>query len=187
MRKALDAVYDAALAGTCLAMLLLACLVLAQVLGRLLDRIITLFGYSRIGFAVPSLAEIGGFLFGVGAFLALAPTLRSATHIRVTLALRAFGPRGRRIMTGIVLLLAIGLTIFAAWALGSQTLTSWQRNSLSFGMFPIALWIPQVMMTLGLVIFLIAQIDELVALLGQGEAPFQIIENNREATEAGGH
>jgi TRAP-type C4-dicarboxylate transport system permease small subunit len=94
MRKALDALYAGALVGACLAMVAIAALVFLQVGGRVVDRMLTWFGASRIGFAVPSLTEIGGFLFVAAVFLALPATLRAAGHVRVTLALRVLGERG---------------------------------------------------------------------------------------------
>ncbi|MFC7704674.1 TRAP transporter small permease [Plastorhodobacter daqingensis] len=186
MRKALDYLYGAALFGTCAAMVAIAALVFTQVLGRALDQVLVALGQARLGLSVPSLGEIAGYLFGVAAFLALAPTLRSATHIRVTLVLRAFGPAGDRFMTGLVILIALGLTGFITWAMGMQAMTSFQRGSMSYGMLPIRLWIPQGLMTLGLVIFAIALLDELIALLRNGTAAFRDIERGRDITE-GGH
>jgi lysylphosphatidylglycerol synthetase-like protein (DUF2156 family) len=57
MRKALDALYRAALIGACLAMIVIVILVFAQVLGRVTDRIAVFFGMGRYGFIVPSLAR----------------------------------------------------------------------------------------------------------------------------------
>lgn len=186
MRKALDALYGAALVGACLAMVVIATLVFIQVMARVVDRIVVFFGMPRYGFIIPSLAEIGGFLFVASAFLALAATLRSAGHVRVTLMLRYFGPAGDRVMTVLVLLAALGLATFASWAVGVQTFASWQRGSVSYGIMAIPLWIPQAIMTSGIVIFAVALLDELVAILRGGEAAFRATERNREATE-GGH
>lgn len=186
MRKALDFLYGAALLGTCLAMVTIATLVFVQVMGRVLDQVLVMLGQARLGLAVPSLAEIGGYLFGVAAFLALAPALRSATHIRVTLVLRALGPRADRVMTAVVILIALGLTGFITWAMGVQAVASYQRGSMSYGMLPIRLWMPQGLMTLGLALLAIALVDELLALIRNGTAPFRRIEQNRDIID-GGH
>ncbi|MCO6390151.1 TRAP transporter small permease subunit [Aliihoeflea aestuarii] len=183
MRKALDALYGAALVGACLSMILIASLVFLQVLARLLDRVVMLFGMPRFGFIVPSLAEIGGFLFVASAFLALPAALRSAGHVRVTLALRYLGARGDRIMTGFVLLVALALAVFATWSIGALTMSSYTRGSLSYGLVAIALWIPQAVMTTGLGILVIALVDELLAVLRGGDAAFRTIERNREIDE----
>ena len=186
MRKALDALYGAAMVGACLAMIVIAALVFIQIVARLLDRVVVLFGMPRYGFTIPSLAEIGGFLFVASAFLALPATLRAAGHVRVTLLLRYLGPAGDRVMTGLVLLVALALTAFAAWAVGVQTLASYQRASVSYGILAIPLWVPQAVMTVGIVIFAVALLDELVTTLRGGEAAFRATERNREAAE-GGH
>jgi TRAP-type C4-dicarboxylate transport system permease small subunit len=109
MRKALDTLYGAAMVGACLSMVAIATLVFIQVAGRVIDRGLALMGLPRWGISIPSLAEIGGFLFVAGATLALAYTLRAAGHVRVTLLLRLVGPAGNRALT--VLVLGIG----AAW------------------------------------------------------------------------
>ena len=186
MRKALDLLYGAALVGACLAMIAIVTLVFAEVLGRVVDRLAVLVGIGRFGFTVPSLAEIGGFLFVAASFLALPATLRAGAHVRVTLALRAFGIRGEKVMNVLVLLVAIGLALFAFWSVWTMTYASYLRGSVSVGIIPIPLWIPQAVMTTGLAVFAIALIDELVAILRGGEAAFRHSESQREASE-GGH
>lgn len=185
MRKALDQLYGAALVGACLSMITIATLVFAEVLGRVADRFLMLAGVGRFGFTVPSLAEIGGFLFVAASFLALPATLRAGGHVRVTLALRAFGARGERAMNVLVLLVAIGLTCFALWSVWTMTYTSYLRGSLSIGIIAIPLWIPQAAMSTGLTVFAIALIDELVALLRGGNSAFQLAESQREVSAGG--
>lgn len=185
MRKALDALYEGALVGACLGMAMIAVLVLVQVLGRIIDRVADWMGMDRLGIAIPSLAEIGGFLFVGAAFLALPATLRSAGHVRVTLALRSCGRTGERVLTACVLLAALGLAGFAGWHLGVQALTSFERGSLSYGLIPIPLWVPQAVMTSGVLLFALALLDEFFAALG-GEPAFRAAERGREASE-GGH
>ena len=186
MRKALDALYGAALVGACLAMIIIVVLVSAQIVGRVVDRIAVFLGFERYGFIVPSLAEIGGFLFVGAAFLALPSTLRSAGHVRVTLLLRNLRPAADRIATVLILIASAGLAAFASWAVTIQTFASYQRGSVSFGIIPVPLWLPQAVMTVGIVLFTVALVDELVAALRGGEPSFREVERHREATE-GGH
>ena len=186
MRKALDALYGAALVGACLSMIAIAALVFVQVMARVVDVVAVFLGMPRYGFIIPSLAEIGGFLFVASAFLALAATLRSAGHVRVTLLLRWFGPTGNRVMTFLVLAVALGLTAFAVWSVWNLTYASFLRGSLSVGIVAIPLWIPQGVMTLGLVIFGVALLDELAAMLRGRDPAFRTVESQREISE-GGH
>lgn len=187
MRKALDALYGAALVGACLSMVLIASLVFVQVIARVVDRAAVTLGMGRYGFSIPSLAEIGGFLFVAAAFLALPAALRAAGHVRVTLALRLFGPLGDRVMTMLVLGVGLGLAVFAAWAIGVQTLNSYQRGSVSYGLMAIPLWAPQAVMTIGLAIFAISLLDELLTALTGREPAFRRIEREREASEGVAH
>lgn len=186
MRKALDFLYGAALVGACLSLIVIAALVSVEVFGRVVDRIAMLTGIGRFGFTVPSLAEIGSFLFVAASFLALPATLRAGGHVRVTLALRAFGPRGERAMNVLVLLAAVALTVFALWSVWTMTLASFLRGSVSVGIIAVPLWIPQAVMTVGIAIFAIALIDELVAILRGGDAAFHHAESRREAAAEGG-
>lgn len=184
MRRALNAVYGAALVGACLSMATIAILVLIQVLGRVLDRLALTAGATPPGIAVPSLAEIGGFLFVAAAFLALAATFRAAGHVRVTIALRFAGPVMARALTLLVLAAALALAGFATWHSGLQALDSHAFNSVSYGMIRVPLWIPQGVMTLGLGIFTLALADELVCALAGRDPAFRRAETDRET---GGH
>jgi len=183
MRRVLDGVYGAALMAACAAMVAIAVLVLVQILGRIADRVALMLGWAPPGLAVPSLSEIGGFLFVAAACLALPATLRAAGHVRVTLLLGALGPGPGRILTGLVLLAALGLAGFAAWHAGAQALDSLAFRSVSFGMVRIPLWIPQSVMALGFVLLVLALADELLALL-RGRAPaFRQAEESRTISE----
>ncbi len=179
MRKALDTLYAAALVGACLSMIVIAALVFIQVMGRVIDRGLVLAGLPRWGIAIPSLAEIGGFLFVATASLALAYTLRAAGHVRVTLITRLVGPRVNRILTVLVLALAAALAIFATWHIGLRMLDAQAMGRVSYGLIRIPLWIPQAVMTLGFVIFCIALLDEFWAAL-RGQPAFRAEEERRE-------
>ena len=186
MRKLLDGLYAGALALACLALATIALLVLLQVGARALDRAAMALGFGRIGLAIPSLAEFGAFLFVAAAFLALPATLRGAGHVRVTLLLRLLGPRGDRLMTLGVLLAGLGLALFAAWHAGAQAAASWARGSVSYGLVPVPLWLPQSAMVAGLALLAVALLDEAVAVLRGRGAAFRAAEAAREGAD-GGH
>ncbi len=184
MRKALDTLYGAALAAACLAMIAIAALVLVQVTGRMLDRALVWAGASRLGIAVPSLAEIGGFLFVASSTLALPATLRAAGHVRVTLLLRLMGPVGNRVLSALVLAVALGLAVFATWHIGLRALDTWTMGRVSYGLIRIPLWVPQAVMTTGFVVFCIALADELIAALRGHDPAFRAEERRRETEGA---
>jgi TRAP-type C4-dicarboxylate transport system permease small subunit len=186
MRTVLDRVYGGALALASLCIVAIAVLVLVQVVGRLIDRVALWIGASPLGITVPSLAEIGGFLFVGAAFLALAGTLRAAGHVRVTMLLAGLGPTGKRVMGGVVLVAATALAGFATWNSALQALDSYQFDAVSFGMIRIPLWLPQGVMTLGLGVLLIALLDDLVALV-LGDDPAFARAEEAKADGGGGH
>lgn len=183
MRKALDTVYGAALAGACLAMVTIAVLVMIQVLGRVIDQGLDAAGMDRLGISVPSVAEFGGFLFVAAAFLALPSTLRSAGHIRVTLILRALGPLGNRVLAVLVLVGAVALAGYATWYVILDVIDAYRAGSVSYGQVVVPLWIPKSVMALGLVIFTLALVDELATALRGADPAFRAAERARDAQQ----
>ena len=125
---------------------------------------------SRWGLAVPSLAEIGGFLFVAAAFLALPATLRAGVHVRVTLLTGALRGAAARAVATLTLCLAAALAAFAAWSAAAQVADSLAFDAVSYGVIRVPLWIPQLAMTAGLALLLLALLDELAAVL-RGRTP----------------
>lgn len=150
VRKTLDALYYGAaiLAAICLA--LIGALVLAQVVGR------------WFGVIVPAAEDIAGFLMAATTFLALAWTLRSGGHIRVTLLIRNLSPRLRRAQEILVLTVATSLVAIVAVSSLLLVFESFEYQDVSGGYFAVPLWIPQMPMAAGLVLLAVALLDELV-------------------------
>jgi TRAP-type C4-dicarboxylate transport system permease small subunit len=165
MRKVLNALYQAStvLAACCL--VAIASLVALQVLGRLLDGARGLFGFEPLGLLVPSLAEIAGFLLVGASFLALAGTLRNGDHIRVSILLQAAPPIAARVLNTWAVAVAFGLAAFFTWHAGWLAYDSYSYNEVSFGIIPIPLVVPQTFMTLGLLVFAVALLDDLIQAL----------------------
>ena len=184
MRRLLDGIYATALVLACASMVVIALMVLAQILARILDRVLVVVGADPLGLTVPSLSTFGGMLFVAGAVLALPATLRAGGHVRVTLLTGLGGPRLRRVQAGIVLLVALGLAGFATWHSGAQALDSLRFNSVAFGMIPVPLWIPQGVMTAGFALLALALLDELLAILRDQTPGYAQAEANRSE---GGH
>jgi TRAP-type C4-dicarboxylate transport system permease small subunit len=150
VRRALDATYNAA--GFLAALFLIGTLamVLLGIAGRLLD------------FHVPGTDAYAGYCMAGAGFLALAHTLKRGEHIRVTLIIERLTGTARR---------ALMLWTFAAGALLAM-LFAWYSTRLAWQSFDFhdistandatPLWIPQLAMAFGTVIFAIAIVDELV-------------------------
>lgn len=170
MRAALNALYKAATVMAACCLLMISTLVTLQVLGRLFDGFRGMLGWEPIGLLVPSLAEIAGFLLVGASFLALAGTLRNGDHIRVSILLQAVKPVIGRMLNIWCLAVALALAIFFTWHALQLAIDSFKYNEVSFGIIPIPLVYPQLVMTFGLLVLAIALLDDLISAL-TGNAP----------------
>ena len=172
MRTLLNGLYSLTLALSAACLVAILVLVGAQICGQIFDAVLKLSGYPPYGFLVPSLAEIGGYLFGVASFLALGATLKRGAHIRVTMLLGAMGPRIRRGFELWALIAGLAVAVYASWSLATLTYSSWKFGDVSSGLIPIKYWIPQSAMTFGLVTLCIALLDEFFETLRNGSPSF---------------
>ncbi|PKQ11179.1 MAG: hypothetical protein CVT70_15600 [Alphaproteobacteria bacterium HGW-Alphaproteobacteria-1] len=177
LRRMLDRLYSAGLVLAALALVAIAALVLVQVTGRLIDRSLIAMGQPPAGIAITSLSELGGFLFVGAAFLALAGSLRTGGHVRVTMLVGALPAPLARGVAVLALLGALALCGFALYSAALQALDSWSFNAVSFGMAKFPLWMPQAVMVAGLALFALALADELVTLLFGGKPAYQRAED----------
>ncbi len=148
LRKALNFLYDSAAALAALCMIGLLLMVLLSVVER------------QLHFNVPGIDAYAGYLMAGCGFLALAHTLKRGEHIRVTLIVSRLGERAKPWME--------------RWAMGAGALLAllfayysvrlvWQShvfNDISTGNDATPLWLPQLSMAVGAVVFAIAAIDE---------------------------
>jgi TRAP-type C4-dicarboxylate transport system permease small subunit len=173
LRKALDHLYELSLYAAASCLVLIATLVGAQVLGRLYDLLLVLFGSRPYGFLVPSLAEFAGFLLGAASFLALAGTLKRGAHIRVTMLLASVPDSARRWFELWALAAAAVFAAFVTWHVAALSFDSFRFKEVSYGIIPLPLWIPQAVMALGALLLLIALADELVITWRTGRPSFR--------------
>lgn len=113
--------------------------------------------------------EYAAYLLAASAFLALGLALRRGAHIRVGLLLNALGPRRR---WGEIWCWGIGSALGCtfAWYAVSMVRWSYRLRDISQGQDATPLWVPQLAMAAGAVIFAIALLDGLVGLLLTGSA-----------------
>jgi len=156
MRRLLNALYDSAAA--------LAALCLIGLLGMVMLSVVS----RQMGFNARGTDAYAGYLMAGAGFLALAHTFKCGEHIRVTLLLNRFGSKTRRVFEVWGLLVASLLGLLLAFYSCRLAWQSLQFNDISTGVDATPLWIPQIGMALGAVVFAIAFVDELVLeLLGQ--------------------
>ena len=150
MRRALDATYNAA--GFLAALFLMGTLamVLLGIAGRLLD------------FHVPGTDAYAGYCMAGAGFLALAHTLKRGEHIRVTLILERLTGTAHRVLTLWTFAAGAVLAMLFAWYSTRLAWQSFDFHDISTANDATPLWIPQLTMAVGTVIFAIALVDELV-------------------------
>lgn len=150
MRRLLDGLYSASawLAGLCMVGVL--AMVLLTVVSRLL------------GFSAPGTDAYAGYAMAGAGFMALASTLKHGEHIRVTLILGMLKGAAHKALEVAALVIATLLSGFLAFYSARLAWQSWEIDDISVGIDATPLWIPQVFMALGTLVFFIAFCDELV-------------------------
>lgn len=116
----------------------------------------------QLGVHIGGLDAYAGYSMAAAGFLALAYTFKKGEHIRVSLVLASLPARGRRWLDIFALLVACLIAANLSWYSIKLVLDSYAYNDISTGNDATPLWIPQIVMAVGTVIFLIAIIDETV-------------------------
>ncbi len=150
MRAALDRLYDVAAWLAAASMIGLLAMVLLSIAGR------------QFGFYVPGTGAYAGYSMAAAGFLALAHTLAHDEHIRVTLVLTLAGTRLRRVLEMVSLLLALLLAALFAFYSVRLAWQSYVFNDISTASDATPLWIPQLAMAVGTIVFAVAFADRLV-------------------------
>jgi len=113
-----------------------------------------------VGINIPAADDFVSWCMAAMAFLGLAHTFRSGEMIRVGLLIDKLPAHIRHWFELIALAIGIGFIAFFAFYAGQLIRDSWRFNEMSQGVIAVPLWIPQIAYALGLVILLIAFIDE---------------------------
>lgn len=181
MRRFLDRLYRASGALAALFLVAICGVVLLQVGANLVDVLSELVTGEPVGIVIPSYAEFAGFFLAAASFLALAYTLRRGGHIRVSLVIIHLEGRARRGVEIGCIAAALAISAYFAWFMFALVFESFAYGDLSPGMVPVALWIPQSSMAVGLAVLAIALADELVCVLRGGDPSYA--ESGENVTE----
>ncbi len=132
---------------------LIAVLIVVQIVLRLL------------GHQIPSADDFAAWALSASIFLALPMALMHGDHIRVT-SVRALVPEpyGRGVDI-LACLIAIAMLVWGSVALFDFVQDSYRYNDVSQGLVAVPLWIPQIAMVAGSILFSIAMIERLVRLV----------------------
>lgn len=161
MRTALSVLYRVAEWLGAVFLVLIGVLVVVQVAARLLGR------------AVPGADELAGYAMAASFFLMLGPALRHGAHIRVGVLLDRLHGAPRRALELGCLAFAAALTGYFAWFWLRMTWDSYDFGDLGQGVLPIPLWIPQAAMAVGLMVLVVALVDDLLAVWRGRPASYQ--------------
>ena len=143
----------------------IAILVVAQIVARLFNK------------QIPSADEFAGYCLAASSFLGLAYSFRSGSHIRVTLLTDRLSTQVQRIL--MLLVLTFTIIMIAVWAYNSLSMVyeSWKFKDMSTGILKYPIWIPQLSMGVGVTLFCLAIIEDLVNVMRGKEPNF---EKNKE-------
>lgn len=170
MRKQLDLLYLASGYAAAGFIFGIVAIIFAQVCLNLVDKIYSAVFGSALGLTIPSYSDFTGFFLAAASFLALAHTLRTGGHIRVSLVTARMPLRLRRIFEVAALSVGLAATLYAVFYMYHLVVESYVYGDKSSGMVSVPIWIPQVPILVGLAILAIALTEELYHVL-RGNAP----------------
>lgn len=153
MRSLLDSLYTAA--GVLAAFFMIGVLVC----------ITMAIAVRQLSMHVPGLDSYAGYCMAAAGFLALAHTLKKGEHIRVTLLLSSLPERASNRLNLFAHIAATLIAANLAWFSCKLVLDSYLYNDISTGEDASPLWVPQLSMAIGTVVFLIAMLDETICRL----------------------
>ncbi len=115
-----------------------------------------------VGLNIPAADDFVSWCMAAMAFLGLAHTFRNGEMIRVGLLIDKLPDRSRHWIEIVCLVIGIGFIGFFAFYACQLIRDSWRFHEMSQGVIAIPMWIPQIGYAAGLVILLIAFVDEFI-------------------------
>jgi TRAP-type C4-dicarboxylate transport system permease small subunit len=125
--------------------------------------------------------NIVAWLCAATSFLALGHTFRHGELVRVGLWLERLGPRARRMMEIWALSITTLFVAYMLWSVSRFIYESWKFNEVAQGLIKVPIWIPQMSFLIGVTIFFIAVVDELVTVLRNEKPAYQVADEARRA------
>jgi TRAP-type C4-dicarboxylate transport system permease small subunit len=169
LRRFLDRLYDAAGAAAAVCLASIAVVMLAQAAMR------------EFGFLFRGADDIVAWLCAASAFLALGHTFRRGELVRVGIVIDHLPPRARRPVGIGALFIALAFVVYMAYAVLRFVYESWAFKEVAQGLIQIPIWIPQMSFVLGVLVLLVAVLDEFIVMVGGGKPAFEAAEEDRRA------
>lgn len=139
-------------------------------------------GMREAGLLLRGADDIVSWLCAASAFLALGYTFREGELIRVSLLVEKLPAGARRSAETACLVAALLVVGYATWAVSAFVYESWQLGELAQGLLQIPIWMPQMSLVFGLLVFLVAVLDELLAHLAGRKTAYQAAQDARHAS-----
>lgn len=169
----LQKLYHACGVGAAVSIFLMAVLVVAGIVLRIFH------------ITIPGIIELSSFCLVSASFLALAHTFRHNVHIRISVLTQYLPPRPRRFFEMFALLVAGVTSIWLTFHAGSMAWEAFIFNDRSEGMLPIPLWIPQLLMTVGILMLGISVAEEFVRMCRGHEPVYEVLGRIQDADDFG--
>jgi len=165
-RKILNGLYNVCGVLACISLLMTGAIITAQIVGRFMNVLI------------PSADEFAGYAMAFSTFLGLAYTFRANGHIRVTLLTQRLERTRRRKLEAFVLALAAAVMAYFTWYNIDMAYSSYDFGEVSTGLVPIPLWIPQAVISFGVMLMTVSVVEELIVLLRGGNPTYTRVEQD---------
>lgn len=167
LRRSLDSLYalSGAFAAVCLAAI--AVLMLTQAFGR------------EFGLLIRGADDITAWLCAAASFLALGHTFRHGELVRVGLWIDLLQGNKRWAAEICALCITAIVVAYMGWAVCNFVWESWKFNEVAQGLIRIPIWIPQTSFAVGVLILLVAILDDLITVLMRGKPSYQLAEEDR--------
>ena len=124
------------------------------------------------GFQIRGADDLTAWSVAATAMLSLAYAFRHGAHIRVTILIGSCKGKVRKYNDTICLMVAAVMASILTYASIRLTYDSWQYHEIAHGLLKIPLWIPQLSMSVGAVIFFIAIVDDLIEVICDREPSY---------------
>lgn len=117
------------------------------------------------GTSLPGIIELATFALVGASFLALADTFRHNVHIRINIIIRRLAPERRRSFELGALAVSAAASAWLSFYSVDLTWDAYVFGDMSDGLMAIPLWIPQAMMSAGIVLMTISMVEEFIKVL----------------------
>lgn len=127
----------------------------------------------EVALNVPGGDDIAAWCMVAMAFLGLAHTFRRGEMIRVGLLTERLRGRTKQVFEAVALGVALAFVLYFTRHAIQLTYDSWRFHEMAQGVLAVPLWFPQLGMSAGLAILVVALVDELVNVLGGNRPSYE--------------